>query len=107
MSLSPLLAKIIGLLLAVLTPFLNFFMAGIPGTSSNDVSIALEKTGGYIKGVCHAEPQYELLNECNIEWFRDDIPFPYNKDGSLSQSYISWKEESKAYADYREHRTVF
>ncbi|MEE1322011.1 MAG: hypothetical protein UHM85_10860 [Acutalibacteraceae bacterium] len=99
MSLSPLLAKIIGLLLAVLTPFLNFFMAVIPGTSADDVSLAMEKTGGYIKGVCHAEPQYELLNEGNIEWFRDDIPFPYNKDGSLSQSYISWKEESKEFAE--------
>lgn len=99
MSLSPLLAKIIGLLLAVLTPFLNFFMAVIPGTSADDVSLAMEKTGGYIKGVCHAEPHYELLNEGNIEWFRDDIPFPYNKDGSLSQSYISWKEESKEFAE--------
>lgn len=99
MSLSPLLSKIIGLLLAVLTPFLNFFMAVIPGTSADDVSLAMEKTGGYIKGVCHAEPQYELLNEGNIEWFRDDIPFPYNKDGSLSQSYISWKEESKEFAE--------
>lgn len=99
MSLSPLLAKFIGLMLAVLTPFLNFFIGVIPGTSADDISLAMEKTGGYIKGVCHAEPQYELLNEGNIEWFRDDIPFPYNKDGSLSQSYISWKEESKEFAE--------
>ncbi len=99
MSLSPVLAKIIGIFLAVLTPFLNIFMAKIPASPSEDVSIVMEKTGGYLKGVCHAEPQYELIKEANIEWFRDDIPFPYDKDGNLSRSYLSWKEESREYAE--------
>ena len=93
------LAKILGFLLAVLTPLLSFIVMDVTGPCNNEVEIALEKTDGFLKGVCHAEPQYALIKEANIEWFRDDIPFPYNKDGSLSYSYLSWKEYVKAYAD--------
>ncbi len=99
MSLPSGLAKVLGLLLAILTPLLSFIVMDVTGPCNNEVEIALEKTDGFLKGVCHAEPQYDLIKEANIEWFRDDIPFPYNKDGSLSQSYISWKEYVKAYAD--------
>lgn len=93
------LAKILGFLLAILTPLLSFIVMDVTGPCNNEVEIALEKTDGFLKGVCHAEPQYDLIKEANIEWFRDDIPFPYNKDGSLSQSYLGWKEYVKAYAD--------
>ncbi len=93
------LAKVLGFLLAVLTPLLSFIVMDITGPCNNEVEIALEKTGGYIKGVCHADPQYDLLKEGNIEWFRDDIPFPYDKEGNISQSYINWKEYAKGYAD--------
>ncbi len=99
MSLSPLLAKIIGIFLALITPFLNFFMTDLTGSFDKEVASALEKTGGYIKGVCHAEPQYDLIKEGNIEWFRDDIPFPYDKEGNLSLSYVYWKQEAQEYAD--------
>lgn len=92
-------AKIVGFLLAVLTPFLNFFLTDVTVRFDDEIEIALEKTDGYMKGVCHAEPQYELIKEGNIEWFRDDIPFPYNADGEISESYKSWKEYVKAYAD--------
>lgn len=93
------LAKILGFLLAVLTPLLSFLLIDITGPCNNEVEIALEKTDGFLKGVCHAEPQYDLIKEANIEWFRDDIPFPYSQDGSLSPSYLGWKEYVKAYAD--------
>lgn len=93
------LAKIIGLLLAVLTPILSFLLTDITGPCNNEVEIALEKTDGFLKGVCHAEPQYDLIKDANIEWFRDDIPFPYDKEGNLSASYLSWKEYAKSYAD--------
>ncbi len=99
MSFPPVLAKILGFLLALLTPILSFLLTDITGPCNNEVEIALEKTDGFLKGVCHAEPQYDLIKEANIGWFRDDIPFPYDKDGNLSQSYIRWKEYVKAYAD--------
>lgn len=99
MSFPPLFAKIVGFILALITPLLNFFLSDFSKKYDAEVEIAIEKTGGYIKGVCHAEPQYDLLNEGNIEWFRDDIPFPYDEDGSLSKSYTEWKEYVKGYAD--------
>lgn len=94
-----LFAKIVGFILAILTPILNFFFIDVRGPFENEVEAALEKTGGFMKGVCHAEPQYDLIKEGNIEWFRDDIPFPYDEDGKLSESYKEWKEYVKAYAD--------
>ena len=99
MTFSPVFAKVVGFLLAILTPFLSLITTDLTVPFDKEVQAAIEKTDGYMKGVCHAEPQYDLLNEGNIEWFRDDIPFPYNKDGSLSGSYISWKEYAKGYAD--------
>ena len=92
-------AKIVGFILALLTPLLNFFFVDIWSPFENEVEIALEKTDGFMKGVCHAEPQYELLQEGNIRWFRDDIPFPYDADGNISESYKSWKEYVQGYAD--------
>ena len=99
MVFSPLFAKIVGFILALLTPILSFFFADIKGPFETETEAALEKVGGYMKGVCHAEPQYDLIKEGNIEWFRDDIPFPYDADGNLSESYLSWREYVKAYAD--------
>ncbi len=99
MSFSPVLAKILGVFLAVITPFLNFFMTDITAPFDKQIDTALEKTRGYMKGVCHAEPQYDLIREGNIEWFRDDIPFPYDEDGNISVGYLRWKEESQEYAD--------
>ena len=89
------LMKIVGFLLAIITPFASLLVATPFSVFDKNVDIAEEKVGGFMKGVCHADPQYDLLNEAGIEWFRDDIPFPYNNDGSLSQSYINWKKKVK------------
>ena len=91
--------KVIAFLLAVLTPILSFICLDGSVLIDREIKTALEMTGGYIKGVCHAEPDYDLIKQANIGWFRDDIPFPYGEDGELSQSYISWKEYAKSYAD--------
>ena len=89
--------KIIALLLTILTPFLNLIVATPFARFDNEVVVAEEKVDGFMKGVCHAEPDYELLQEGNIEWFRDDIPFPFDKKGRPSKSYLSWKKEIKEY----------
>ena len=93
------LMKIIGFILAVITPFASMLVWDPSVYFDKEITVAEEKVGGFMKGVCHADPQYDLLNEADIEWFRDDIPFPYNKDGSLSQHYLNWKEESKEYVE--------
>lgn len=93
------LMKIVGFILAVITPFASMLVWDPLVYFDKEISVAEDKVGGFMKGVCHADPQYDLLNEANIEWFRDDIPFPYNEDGTLSQHYLNWKEESKEYAE--------
>ncbi len=94
------LKKALAVLLVVLTPALSLIFAYEP-LSKNDEECAVvtEKIGGFMTGVCHAEPDYELIKDAGINWHRKDIPFPYDKDGGLSQSYINWKERMKGYAD--------
>ena len=93
------LFKIIGLLLTIITPLASLIVVDPTVPFDKEIGIVEEKVGGYMKGVCHAEPQYDMLKGANIGWIRDDIPFAFNSDGSLSQSYITWKAETKAYAD--------
>ena len=91
--------KIIAFILSILTPFLSFITSSPFAALDKEIPVAEEKIDGFMKGVCHTDPQYDLLNEANIEWFRDDIPFPYDSNGELSQSYIRWKAEAKEFAD--------
>lgn len=93
------LMKIVGFLLAVITPLLSLVVATPFSDFDKNVDIAEAKVGGFMKGVCHADPQYDLLNEAGIEWFRDDIPFPFEKDGSISKHYENWKKESMEYVE--------
>lgn len=93
------LMKIIALLLSILTPFLTLITSSPLAFLDKEIPAVEEKLGGFMKGVCHAKTDYELLNEGNIEWFRDDIPFPYDANGELSQSYINWKQESLEYVE--------
>lgn len=91
------LFKIIGFFLALITPLLSLVVATPFAALDNNVDVAEEKVGGFMKGVCHADPQYDLLNEAGIEWFRDDIPFPFNADGTISEHYKNWKKESEEF----------
>ena len=96
---SNLLMKFVGLLLAILTPLLTLICVDVTVPFDKEIDVALEKADGFIKGVCHADPDYELIKDANIGWFRDDIPFPYDKDGNISDDYIMWKEYVKGFAD--------
>lgn len=93
------LFKIIGFLLAVLTPLLSTITWDPFAGFDKEVPVAEEKIGGFMKGVCHLDPDYDLIKEGNIEWFRDDIPFPYNADGTISESYKNWKAYAQGYVD--------
>lgn len=93
------LFKIIGFLLAVLTPLLSTITWDPFAGFDKEVPVAEEKIGGFMKGVCHLDPDYNLIKDGNIEWFRDDIPFPYDGNGELSNSYKNWKKEAQGYVD--------
>lgn len=91
------LFKAVGLLLAIITPLVTILLTDVTVPFDEEINVAMETAGGFMKGVCHAEPDYKLIKEANIEWFRDDIPFPYNKNGKLSKSYKDWKKYVKGY----------
>lgn len=93
------LLRIVGLLLAIITPLVTILCTDVTVPFDKEIEVSMEKAGGFLKGVCHAEPDYDLIKDANIGWFRDDIPFPYDKDGNLSQSYIGWKEYVKGYVE--------
>ncbi len=67
---------------------------------SPEVIAVRKKVGGFIRGVCHPNESYKQISDANIEWIRIDIPFPYNEDGSISQSYLGFKERARG---YRQH----
>lgn len=94
-----LLSPVIAFLLAVITPFATMICYDPTVPYDKEIAVAEEKAGGYMKGICHADPDYDLLHEANIGWIRDDIPFPYDEKGNLSKSYLSWKAEMQEYAD--------
>lgn len=69
----------------------SFFIA-----DSNEETEAFRKKG-FICGVCHPNENYNQIKEANIGWVRFDIPFPFDKDGNLSESYLSFKERAGGY----------
>lgn len=68
-------------------------------TSSPETEAFREKAGGFICGVCHPNENYAQLKRGNIEWIRIDIPYPYDKDGSVRQSYADFKARCRGYKD--------
>ena len=54
---------------------------------------------GFIRGICHPNENFSQIREANIEWVRFDIPYPYAADGSLSDSYLHFREKCKRYRD--------
>lgn len=94
------LFKIIGFILAVITPLASLIVTDITVPFDKEISVAADKVDGYITGVCHADPENsEMMKEANIYWVRKDIPFLYNSDGTISQSYLNWKAEMQQFAD--------
>ncbi|NLO83774.1 MAG: hypothetical protein GX094_12085 [Clostridiales bacterium] len=65
--------------------------------SNENLSVLYQKTGGFIKGICHPNDNVGLLKEAGIEWVRRDVPFPYEPDGKLSQHYLDFKERSRMF----------
>ncbi len=54
----------------------------------------------FLCGVCHPTENFDQLREANIRWTRFDAPFPFNADGSESESYRNYKEKCRRFADH-------
>ena len=53
----------------------------------------------FICGICHAHEEYDLLHGANVKWLRCDICFPFNPDGTVSDSFRFFKEAVKRYSE--------
>lgn len=94
------LKKALVIMLTLITPILSCSMSFEPLAKYDKECIAAqEKIGGFMQGVCHARGDYEMMKDAGITWTRKDIPFPFDKQGNLTPSYISWRAEMKEYAD--------
>lgn len=63
---------------------------------SSPETLRLRKKG-FICGVCHPNDDYEQIKAANIGWVRIDIPFPFDKNGELSERYLHFKEWALSY----------
>ena len=52
----------------------------------------------FLCGVCHPTENFAQLREANIRWTRFDVPFPFNNDGSQSESYAAFKAKCRRFA---------
>lgn len=94
------LKKTLVAVLVAITPVMSFMFAFEPTAKLDCRNTAvMEKMGGFMTGVCHAEPDYELIKDAGINWTRKDAPFPFDENGNIRQRYIDWKAEMKEYAD--------
>ena len=94
-------ARILAILLVILVPFLStvFGLTAFTAATGPEKSVIFGKTGGFMAGVCHPEPDYKAILDANIGWIREDIPFPFDANGELSASYLWHKKEMTEYAE--------
>lgn len=64
---------------------------------SSDVIACKTRTGGFVKGVCHPNGNYEQLKKANLGWIRIDIPYPFDDNGDISKSYEDFRIKVSEY----------
>ena len=52
---------------------------------------------GFMRGVTHPKDQFAQLKDANINWVRFDVPFPFEKDGTLREDYLFFKQRALEY----------
>ncbi len=67
--------------------------------SSSAETKSIREKVGFIRGVCHPTDNYEQIKGANIGWIRYDIPFPFEKDGTVRQCYIDFKERCRKFQE--------
>ena len=86
------LISVIGFILALLTPLASLVLTDPTAAFDSEIQLLEEKTGGYIRGLCHPDNNYALIKDANIEWIREDLPLPVNADGTPNIYYEYWKQ---------------
>ena len=85
------------LIIIIIIPIAFIGVSFVPiNRQMNDI---FEKTDGFIAGVCHPNEDYSQIKEANLNWVRFDIPYPYDEQGELSSSYLSFRQRAQGYND--------
>ncbi len=79
--------------------FSNLIKSYFTDSASEEAKECIKKAGGFICGVCHPSDNYEQIKGANIGWVRTDIPYPFMSDGSISESYINYKNRMSSFAE--------
>lgn len=58
-----------------------------------------QKTGGFMKGICHPKGETRRITEAGIEWVRIDAPYPLSEGGKPSVSHKDFLKEVSFYAE--------
>lgn len=91
------LISVLAFILAALTPLVNIIFTDPTVPFDKEIQAVEERAGGFIKGICHTHNEYDMINEANIEWIREDMPMPINADGTTNIYYTYWKAEMQEY----------
>ena len=94
------LAKLISLLLAVVTPLVSVSFGAAGSLRDRTNRTQTTQPTAFMAGVCHPEPEYKKIKAANIGWIREDLPFPYDANGRISASYRQRKKELQGYASH-------
>ena len=64
---------------------------------NDGVKSAMERAGGYIKGVAHAPAEQAVL-DAGVEWTRHGMTFPFDRDGNVRPA---WEDTKRWFAQYK------
>ena len=93
------LNSILGFLLALIVPFANIITFPFTGMVSINSYQVQHQAGGFIKGICHQTDDYDMLLDANIDYIREDVPFPFDANGGINWFYNYWKQEMQGYVE--------
>lgn len=65
---------------------------------SNKETVAIREKG-FIRGVCHPSDNYKQVKDANIEWIRNDIPYPFDEEGNVTDSFLNYKEACRKFVE--------
>lgn len=92
------LTRIVAFLQSIVLVFSGLFVSAF-NLPDEKTDALIEQNGGFIRGVCHPNENYDLLRNGGFTWVRIDVPYPYNADGSFTGAYRSFRERCRGYAE--------
>ena len=98
-ALSAFFTKILAAFIAAIVPVVTLLSLPFTGLTDSEPAKVREQAGGFMKGICHTDHDFDMIKGANIEWIREDIPVPFDRNGEPSIFYEWWKQEAAKYVE--------